>query len=136
MSQPAVQAEALCGWTDSMPAFGIEPDEALARAGLDNGDVATSNRISLKRFARMAESVGERANHPAATWTIGLNYDLAQLGRSAPRSPRHRRSARPCAALPIISNCSRIDHAGLSGQGRDGNGQLPHPRSRHLAAPP
>ena len=80
MSQPAVQAEALCGWTDSMPAFGIEPDEALARAGLDNGDVATSNRISLKRFARMAESVGERANHPAATWTIGLNYDLAQLG--------------------------------------------------------
>ncbi len=77
MSQPAVQAAALCGWTDSMRGFGVEPEQALAYAGLN---IAAQNaRIPLNQFAALAECVGERANHPAATWMIGLNYDLAQL---------------------------------------------------------
>ena len=60
-----------------MPGFGVEPQQALAGAGLDIA--SQTGRIPLKQFAALAESVGERANHPAATWMIGLHYDLAGL---------------------------------------------------------
>jgi len=82
MGQAAVQAVALHGWNDCMEKMGVTSEEAIAAAGLTGSfDNSSPGTLPLEAFTRIAEYVGERAAVPAATWMLGLNYDLSELGQ-------------------------------------------------------
>lgn len=81
MSTAEVRTTALSGWTDRIQDFGVNVPEALLIAGVDS--LATPfahDMIPLSGFARMAEFVGEHASAANASWLIGEDYDLVELG--------------------------------------------------------
>ncbi|MFM8543170.1 MAG: helix-turn-helix domain-containing protein [Chakrabartia sp.] len=81
MGEPFVQACALRGWEDCLTSIGISAEHAFSTLGIVPTLVSSGlGTLPLKAFARIAEHVGEKAVTPAATWTLGLNYDLDELG--------------------------------------------------------
>lgn len=81
MGEPVVQACALHGWEDCLGSIGISAEDALRAAGVGHNAAYDSfDTLPLIAFTRIAEYVGERAVFPAATWMLGLNYDLNELG--------------------------------------------------------
>ena len=81
MGEPVVQACALHGWEDCLIGIGITAEHAQAAVGIAPGTVHNAlGTLPLKAFAKIAEYVGEKAALPAATWTLGMNYDLDELG--------------------------------------------------------
>lgn len=81
MSTAEVRTTALCGWTDHLKRFGVDVPEALLIAGIDTSSpLGALDAIPLTRFARMAEFVGDHASSANASWLIGEDYDLAELG--------------------------------------------------------
>lgn len=81
MSLPAVQTCALSGWTEMMSRFGVDPADVMKSVGIvPENEPRNPATIPLKAFATMTEFVGKRANHPAASWVIGTEYDLRELG--------------------------------------------------------
>lgn len=81
MGEPAVQACALHGWEACLASIGISSKHPLtALESSPNNTDGGLGTLPLKAFARLAEYVGEKAALPAVTWTLGLNYDLDELG--------------------------------------------------------
>ncbi len=81
MSPAAVRTTVLSGWIDKFQEFGVNPADAFAVAGVDQHILPGGHgTIPLANFTRMAEYVGEAASNSAASWLIGENYDLAELG--------------------------------------------------------
>lgn len=81
MSEPVVNAAALRGWSNNLNALGCDPEMALLAAGLSAHDNARlTDTIPLSAFANFAEYVGTHSTQSSATWLLGLNYNIAELG--------------------------------------------------------
>lgn len=82
MGGATVRANVLAGWVEKASRFAVRPNDALVSAGIVDPAAlhATDRKIPLTCFARLAEFVGDNASHPAASWLIGEEYDLAELG--------------------------------------------------------
>lgn len=81
MSTAQVRTTALSGWTDRLQEFGVNIPQALLIAGIESTTPPCArDMIPLTSFARMAEFVGDHASTANASWLIGEDYDLAELG--------------------------------------------------------
>lgn len=81
MSNAEVRMTALSGWHHWLQQYGVSASDALSIAGVATAQAPGSrDMISLTRFARMAEFVGEHASVTNASWLIGEDYDLGELG--------------------------------------------------------
>jgi AraC-like DNA-binding protein len=82
MSTAEVQTSALSGWTDHIKDFGVDVPEASRIAGIGTlSSPRSRDTIPLAGFARMAEFVGDHASSASASWLIGEDYDLSELGQ-------------------------------------------------------
>jgi AraC-like DNA-binding protein len=81
MSSAEVRTTVLSGWMDRIPEFGVDVAQAQRIAGIDASQpCCVRGMIPLTSFVRMAEFVGDNASSASASWLIGDEYDLAELG--------------------------------------------------------
>lgn len=82
MSTAEVSTTALSGWMDHIMRFGVDAPQAWSIAGIETPSPHCSlDAIPLASFARMAEFVGDHATSPNASWLIGEDHDLVELGQ-------------------------------------------------------
>lgn len=81
MSTAEVRTTVLSGWMDRIHDFGVDAPDALLAAGIDPAPAhCARDTIPLTNFTRMAEFVGDHSSDASASWLIGEEYDLAELG--------------------------------------------------------
>jgi AraC-like DNA-binding protein len=113
VSPTTVRSTALSGWADKAREFGVSASDALSVAGIAPGHApGPIDTIPLAQFAHMAEFFGETASSRAASWHIGADYDLAELGEigRAVTSARTLGGAlrRFADNFELLQDCSRL----------------------------
>lgn len=114
MSTAEVRTTALSGWTDRIGEFGVSVQEALTIAGVETRALPCArDMIPLTSFARMAEFVGDHTSTACASWLIGEDYDLDELGEvgAAVRSARTLGGAlrRLTENFELLQDASRLN---------------------------
>jgi AraC-like DNA-binding protein len=83
MREATVRTSALRAWAVEAEHRGAEFDAAdLAPFGTRAADLPADGEISLRRFVELTEAITRRSGDPFLGWSLGLGFDIADLGET------------------------------------------------------